>query len=114
MLGLNRNRTTYTVTAIHYKFTGVVSNKQTWEAEGHKFKCNYSSQIFAQTFSSNQGIPKPSLSIETTSAIDFRINDKVSINEHTYLVKDISIVNDFMSAKYTNKPRDFIKLITLQ
>ena len=114
MLGLNRKRTLYTITAIHYKFKGVEANIQTWEVEGHKFKCNYSTQVYAQTITSTQGTPKPSLSIETASAIDFRINDKVSINGQTYLVKDVSIVVDYMSGKYTNKPRDFIKLLTLE
>lgn len=114
MLGLNRGRTTFTITAIHYKFKGVEGNKQTWEAEGHKFKCSYSAKVFVQTVSSNQGTPKPSLSIETTSAIDFKINDKVCINKDTFLIKDVSIVNDPLTAKFTNEPRDFIKTLTLE
>ena len=114
MLGLNRGRTDYTITATHYKFKGVEANIQTWEAEGHKFKCKFSSQVYVQTVSSNQGIPKPSMSIETASAIDFKINDKVSINGQTYLVKDISLVVDPFSGKYTNVPQDYIKMITLQ
>ena len=114
MLGLNRGRTNYTVTAIYYKFKGVEANVQTWEAEGHKFKCSYTSQLYIQTASSNQGVPKPTMSIETTSNIDFRINDKVSINGQTLLIKDVSLIVEPLSAKYTNKPQDFIKMLTLQ
>lgn len=114
MLGLNRTKTRYTITAYYYEFIGLKGNTQVFADIPKKFKCSFGLSSTIERIGKNQGQSLRGMSIETDSSINFKENDKIVINGMTMLVKSQLIENDPFSGKYTNKPRTFIKYLELQ
>ena len=113
MLGLNKSRTLYTITALYYKRKETETNTQQWEDIPLKFKCNYATSEDVARIAMNQGIPVTNVSLETDSPITFKKGDKVVINGATFLVNTQAIKNNPLSGMFTNKPIDVIKIILL-
>lgn len=113
MLGLNKPKTEYTVTAYWYEYTGNAGNVQNFSPVGKKFKCRYASNHEIQKVNTMQGLSTTQVVIQTNSKLPFKENDKVVLNGLEVLIKTISIVNDPLTARYTNNPMLYDKQLTL-
>ena len=114
MLGLNKKRTLYTITALYYEKVKSETNMQQWNSTPLKFKCNYATSDDISRLALNQGVPVTSVSLETDSPISFKKGDKIIINGATFLVHTQVIQNNPLSGMFTNKPTDVVKFIILQ
>lgn len=113
MLGLNRRKDIYTITAYHYELLDVEDNIQKWSPTARVFKCAYASNKMLNQKEIDVDKESPSAVITTDSPIRFKINDKISINGITFQVKGISTDFSHMSSQFTNSPRFFTKVLTL-
>ena len=113
MLGLNRRKNIYTITAYYYELLDVEDNIQKWSTTPRVFKCAYSSNKILNQKEIDIDKESPTATITTDSPIKFKINDKISINGVTFQVKAIATEVQHITSQFTNSPRYFTKALSL-